>query len=76
MPEYVRVKDPISRGEYTTSAENAKGSELPVIKKPAVDQLGVPLPAKPNVGANPGAANKAEANAKAKGLEATTEEES
>lgn len=54
MIEYVRVKDPISGHEYTTSSTDAKNSGLTVLeKKDAVDQIGRPLPAKPNVGSAP-----------------------
>lgn len=52
--EYVRVKDPVSGHEFTTSSINAENSGLTVLeKKEAVDQIGRPLPAKNNVGAPP-----------------------
>lgn len=53
MSDFVRAKDPISGHEYTTSALDAKNSGLKVLEKSAVDQLGRPLPAKPNVGPAP-----------------------
>ncbi|WP_156793985.1 hypothetical protein [Aeromicrobium marinum] len=45
--EYVRVRD--TNGEFTTSRANADASGLKVLDKPAVDQIGRPLPAKPHV---------------------------
>lgn len=44
---YVRVAD--TNGEFTTSDTNAKSLGLAVLEKPAVDQNGRPLPAKPKV---------------------------
>ncbi len=46
--EYVRVRN--ESGEYTTSRAAAKAHGLTVLdNKPAVDQIGRPLPAKPKV---------------------------
>ena len=65
MIEYVRVKDPISGHEYTTSSADAKNSGLTVLeKKDAVDQIGRPLPAKPNVGTPPKSTNGPDAGKK------------
>lgn len=47
MPEYIRVKDSVTKHEYTTAAPAAEGLE--VLKKDAVDPFGRPLPAKPYV---------------------------
>lgn len=46
--EFVRVKDPTSGHEYTTSAEHAEAAGLTVLKKDAVDDFGRTLPAKIN----------------------------
>lgn len=54
MPEFVRVKDPVSGHEFTTSAGNAANLRLEVLKsKPALDPFGRHLPAKPHVGKSP-----------------------
>lgn len=47
--DYVRVRD--TNGEFTTSRTNAESLGLEVLDKPAVDQNGRPLPAKPKVNA-------------------------
>lgn len=48
--EYVRVKDPNTKAEYTTDREFAKARGLTVLDKPAVYETGhrqgLPLPAK------------------------------
>lgn len=49
MTEYVRVKDPVSGHEFTTSAEWAKSADLTVVDKAAVDDIGRVLPSKPNI---------------------------
>lgn len=43
----VRVKDPVSGAEYTTSAANAEASGLTVLNKPALDDFGNPAIGKP-----------------------------
>lgn len=54
MTEYVRVKDPVSGHEFTTSAEWAKSADLSVVDKAAVDEIGRVLPSKPNIRARKG----------------------
>lgn len=44
--EFVRVKDPVSGHEYTTSANFAESAGLQVLKKDATDDFGGVLPAK------------------------------
>ncbi len=49
--EWVRVKDPDTKHEFTvhsTTYENAKSS-YELLKKDAVDASGTPLPAKPHL---------------------------
>lgn len=46
MADLVRVKDPISKHEFTTSREHAEASDLQILDKPAVDERGHGLPAK------------------------------
>lgn len=40
MTDYVRVKDPTTGHEFTTSAQRAKNAGLQVLSKPAVDRYG------------------------------------
>lgn len=49
MPEYVRVKDPSTGHEHTVTTLQAEAFGCQVINKPAVDDWGNPLPAKPSV---------------------------
>ena len=50
MPERVRVKDPVSGHEYTTTEEHATAQGLTVLKdRSAVDAYGRDIPAKTNV---------------------------
>jgi hypothetical protein len=55
MTQFVRVKDPVSGHEYSTSADFAESAGLQVLKKDAVDDFGRALPAKINIstGAKP-----------------------
>ena len=62
--EYVRVRD--TNGEFTTSRAAAKNAGLTVLEdKPAVDQIGRPLPAKPKVSKAPGSSTPKSAEAAA-----------
>ena len=74
MPEieFVRVRD--TNGEFTTSRASAEADGLEVLDKPAVDQIGRPLPAKPKVG-NPSTSPRPSPKAKPDGREAAPEEE-
>lgn len=49
MTEFVRVKDPETKHEFTVTRQYAEGRKLPVIDKPALDSAGRPLTAKPHV---------------------------
>lgn len=47
--DLVRVSDPVSRAHVTVTRGVAEAAGLRVLKSPAVDAYGVPLPAKPYV---------------------------
>lgn len=51
MPEFVRVRDKATGHQYTLGASTVEAEPhlYEVLKKPAVDTQGVPLPAKPNL---------------------------
>ena len=46
MPEYVRVRDHDTKHEYTVVASAVDPEHQTVLKEAAVDEIGVPLPAK------------------------------
>lgn len=46
MPEYVRVRDHGTKHEYTVVASTVDPKAQTVLKEPAVDEIGVPLPPK------------------------------
>lgn len=46
MSHRVRVKDPVSGHEFTTTADFAASCSLTVLEEPAVDGFGRDLPAK------------------------------
>ncbi len=46
MSDRVRVKDPVSGHEFTTTPDFAESCGLTVLKEPAVDSFGRDLPAK------------------------------
>lgn len=48
MTEFVRVKDPDTKHEFTVTRQYAEGHKLPIIDKPALDSAGRPLTSKPN----------------------------
>ena len=65
MPDLVRAKDPVSGHEFTTSADFAESAGLTVLgDKPATDDFGRVLPAKPNTskGGTSSASTKKESN--------------
>lgn len=47
MTDWFRVKDKSTKHEYTVGVVDPEAHE--VLKKPGADDLGNPLPAKPNV---------------------------
>jgi hypothetical protein len=47
--ERVRVKDPVSGHEFTTTRDHAESNGLTVLDRPAVDAFGRDVPAKHNV---------------------------
>lgn len=49
MREFVRVKDPDTGHEFTTTKARADRAGLRVLDKPAVDALGAPLAGKHNI---------------------------
>jgi len=49
MREFVRVKDPDTGHEYTTTTKRAERAGLRVLDKDAVDAFGAPLAAKHNI---------------------------
>jgi len=49
MSDFIRVKSKSTGAEFTLSASAERGDDVEVVDKPAVDDLGRPLPEKPHV---------------------------
>lgn len=80
MSDRVRVKDPVSGHEFTTTPDFAESCGLTVLEEPAVDSFGRDLPAKHSAPPEASEAAKApeasEATKTPKAAEATKTKES
>lgn len=71
MPEWVRVKDPVSRHEFTITRDHADSAGLKPIDKPAADTYGNPLPPKHHIDLNALSLADLQAQAESAGVDVT-----